>query len=470
MEQTLRQILALSRLGPAVREPIQIALASRDPERLRLAGRVVVRALLQRGDLVRVMIQGEESGNDHIYALRGHAALLDLDPFMAVGPRQERGRRIPSEAPTIEPPPESERSGPPWADPDREQERLLHAMETAQQLQMSHSIFGDDFAWLDPVLGMLNAQLSDTILLAETMQESISPTSHIQVMDPEHRPFWARSRTSGETVWIGDAAELPPAVRRLVTASGISEIVQALAMPLIAPQAERSDDQDGEQEEVGLLYVVSRHSKSRAEFLRLGSRLSRFVTHSWQQRLQMNRLVHTDSLTGVRNRGYFDAQFPLELERCKRQSTPLILLIGDLDHFKHVNDTHGHPMGDQVLRTVAQELLDGLRRIDLVCRVGGEEFVLILPDTSIEAAQDVVTRLQVSIANLRFNPTVGSDPVRVTASFGGVAFPEGGDDPQELYRLADDMLYLSKERGRNRCHFWQPNGEPILTLPQYRTD
>jgi diguanylate cyclase (GGDEF)-like protein len=283
------------------------------------------------------------------------------------------------------------------------------------------------------------------------------------------RPFWTKSRVTGETVWIADARELPDSVRQKVGNHNPTDIAQALVMPLVAPDATENSDEVAVESEIGLLYVISMRAVERDEFLRLGARLSRFVTQSWQQRLLMNRLMHTDPLTGVRNRGFFQSQLPLELERCKRQKTPLVLLLGDLDHFKHINDTYGHPMGDRVLKAVARELQKGLRRIDIVCRVGGEEFVLILPDTPVEAAQEVVTRLQVRIANLRLQDPDLDEPVRVTASFGGVAFPEGGDNFKDLYDRVDEMLYLSKERGRNRCHFWRADGDPILTLPHYRS-
>ena len=192
------------------------------------------------------------------------------------------------------------------------------------------------------------------------------------------------------------------------------------------------------------------------------------MTHGWQQKRRMSRLVHTDPLTGIRNRAYFDLQFPLELERARRHGTSLALVLVDIDHFKDVNDTYGHPAGDRILHAVAQELLEGLRRIDLVCRVGGEEFALVLPDTTLDAVNEVVPRLQVRIANHPLADPDATAPIRVTVSCGGVVFPAAGDTPVELYRKADEMLYLSKQRGRNRCHVWNPEGDPILTLPRYQ--
>ena len=248
---------------------------------------------------------------------------------------------------------------------------------------------------------------------------------------------------------------------------GLPLFACGIAVPLYAPEPAEVPEA-GESRETGLLYILSERAVARDDMVKLGVRLSRFVTSGWRQRRRMGHLVHTDNLTGVRNRGFFDDQFGLEVERARRHESSLVLLIGDIDHFKRVNDNYGHQMGDRVLKTVAREMLQGLRRIDLVCRVGGEEFALVLPDTGLDAAMEVASRIQVRIGNLRLTDPGHAEPIRITISFGGVAFPEGGDDPASLYRRADEMLYLSKERGRNRCHFWNPDGEPLLILPDYR--
>jgi diguanylate cyclase (GGDEF)-like protein len=114
---------------------------------------------------------------------------------------------------------------------------------------------------------------------------------------------------------------------------------------------------------------------------------------------------------------------------------------------------------------VARRLQEELRRIDHICRIGGEEFALILPDTSQEAAQEVLGRLLDS----RFATQVVYEgetiELTVTFSYGAVTFPSAGADPFELYRKADGMLFLSKDLGRNRCHFWNNDGDHIQLLP-----
>lgn len=452
MDRTLRWLLAQARLGPALQLPARRALAGRRPDAVRTSGRAVIRALIRRGDLVRVRIEGDASPVPRdVFALRGHAALLDLTPFLAGDPLGS-GPPAPAAAPSA-----ADERVPGAVD-------LLGALERVQDFQISPALHDGGVAWLDAVLTMLDDFLPGLTVYGELHDPALQPERPGRVFhtDPAARPFWARMRRHGESCRLSRAEDLPPHLRAaMADFGGFSVQVAPLQAPEPAPEGAAP------RAEVGLLYLVAREEEA-AGLPELSQRLGRFVTHSWRQRLRMGRMVHTDALTGLHNRGYYDSQIGVELERCRRQGTPLTLLLGDLDHFKDINDTYGHPMGDRVLKTVARELLEGLRRIDLVCRVGGEEFALVLPDTGLEAASEVVTRIQVRIANLRLTDPTHPDPLRVTISFGGVVFPAGGESPDELYDLADRMLYLSKQRGRNRCHFWRPDEEPLLALPQYR--
>ncbi len=204
--------------------------------------------------------------------------------------------------------------------------------------------------------------------------------------------------------------------------------------------------------------------------LRLAGRVSRFVTRRWRSQRDVNRRIHNDGLTGVYNRRYFDHQFTHELERARRSSVPLTLVLADLDHFKNINDRLGHHTGDRVLQLVARRLLEELRRIDHVCRIGGEEFALILPDTSPAAAREVMRRLLDAALVLEEGADGAAGPVRVTFSYGVVTSPDAGTDAFELYRKADAMLYLSKDAGRDRCHFWSTDGDHFEMLPGISAD
>ncbi len=402
--------------------------------------------------------------------------MLDLSVFLEVAPESAPER---SESKS-ESPPEEQRGGEP--DPLASydlvaHEKLLSAMESAQKLQIDHPGNGGVAGILDSVLGMVGPFLGEATLYLElhTSPDPLEDQQRIFEAQSRGRPFWASSRVQGEAIWITDWSELPDYLKKrtipraeVTPADTRRPFACGAVVPLFSP-ADEDEADAGRGAEVGLLYLLSPREVGRDQLMRLGFRLSRFVLHCWRQRRMMSHLVHTDNLTGVRNRAFFDEQFSLEIERARRNESPLVLLLGDIDHFKLVNDRYGHQVGDRVLQTVAREMLHGLRRIDMVCRVGGEEFALVLPETGLEAAMEVINRIQVRIGNLRLSDPSSPEPIRVTISFGGVPFPEGGTEPAELYRHADQMLYLSKERGRNRCHFWNPEGEPLLTLPGYHS-
>jgi len=466
----IQHLLSVAQVATPLRRALRVALAANDPEALLKYGRSLVTNMIRRGDLVRVTVGGDEAGADLTYALQDHGALLDLSPFYpAAQPTEEAAvaETVQETAPVEERLPDPD----PLSTHDPElHERLLNAMERAQDLTVTRTTGSGVACILQDVVELLKPTFPHAELHIELFKPADvpEPLPNIGTSPREDRPFWAVTRVAGEVVWIPSRNELPSQLRRRSGEGGEKvSFTAGVAVPLYPPAEVAASEGAGESSEVGLLYVIHTEPIERETLINLALRISRFVTNGWRQTLLMSRLVHTDNLTGVNNRAFFDEQFVLEMERAHRRKSQLVLLLGDIDHFKDVNDRHGHPAGDRVLKAVARELLQGLRRIDLVCRVGGEEFALVLPDTDLEAAHDIVTRIQVRIANLRLTDPGAEEPLRVTISFGGVEYPGAGETPEELYRNADRMLYLSKQRGRNRCHFWNPDGDPILTLPRY---
>lgn len=171
-----------------------------------------------------------------------------------------------------------------------------------------------------------------------------------------------------------------------------------------------------------------------------------------QERLKLDGL--TDAVTGAPNRRFFDRRLAEEVGRWKRRGEPLALILADIDHFKQVNDRHGHQAGDRVLSQVARWLGEGLRDCDVLARFGGEEFVLLLPNTTAAQAFAIAERLRQRIAGV---PVVVEDAVeaKVTASFGVAALAaeapgERNDAGTVLVRRADRALYAAKAAGRNR--------------------
>lgn len=165
---------------------------------------------------------------------------------------------------------------------------------------------------------------------------------------------------------------------------------------------------------------------------------------------KLEEMARTDVLTGLFNRRTFDEQLRLEIMRSKRSGLPLSLLMLDVDHFKHYNDTHGHQAGDKVLREIGQILKQRLRATDYPCRYGGEEFAVILPDVPYEDALKLAEEVRLLVEAHPFDHEETQPGGKLTVSIGVATYPGHGRDEASLIEAADRALYLAKERGRNR--------------------
>lgn len=165
----------------------------------------------------------------------------------------------------------------------------------------------------------------------------------------------------------------------------------------------------------------------------------------------VSELVRVDSLTGLHNRRAFDEHLPREVARSQRLGEPFCLLMIDIDHFKRLNDTYGHPAGDAVLRSVARAIAGCTRPSDLVARYGGEEFAVVLSGIDSGQALAVAERIRRQVA------LAESGQHRVTVSIGVAQYrPSGGDDAEQLLSRADQALYAAKHGGRNRVQASRP--------------
>jgi two-component system, cell cycle response regulator len=163
-----------------------------------------------------------------------------------------------------------------------------------------------------------------------------------------------------------------------------------------------------------------------------------------EQRTELERLATIDDLCGMPNRRALDAELHRQVARSERSGRPFAVLVADVDHFKRVNDEHGHAAGDEVLREVARRMQGRVRRGDVVGRWGGEEFMVLLPDTDAATAESVAEALRLGIAA---EPAAG---VPVTTSFGVAAWDR--ESAQSLVDRADLALYEAKAAGRDRVH------------------
>ena len=169
--------------------------------------------------------------------------------------------------------------------------------------------------------------------------------------------------------------------------------------------------------------------------------------------LENRRLAFTDSLTGAYNRRFLMKHLPREYERSRRHQHPLAVLVCDLDHFKLVNDGYGHAAGDLVLQEVTRRMTDALRSSDWVVRAGGEEFVVVLPETDLDGAAVVAEKLRTEVAHLPVSSGQLSVPITISVGYAAVATEEELErfSFDELLRTADSRLYEAKLDGRNRC-------------------
>lgn len=204
------------------------------------------------------------------------------------------------------------------------------------------------------------------------------------------------------------------------------------------------------------LLLVAEAARQRGLKLRNAREALRLKEQALQRQLHTNQSLqqqlleqaNRDALTGLFNRRYLDATMLRELARCQRESQPLSLLVLDIDRFKQVNDRHGHPAGDEVLRQVAQVLAAGARQSDVVCRYGGEEYVVLLPNMTSHTAQVRAEAYRAAVQALPI--PFGPDTLHVTLSIGVATFPQHGQTAQALIQQADTALYQAKEHGRNR--------------------
>jgi len=195
---------------------------------------------------------------------------------------------------------------------------------------------------------------------------------------------------------------------------------------------------------------VERHEL--AARVRTQIRRYRYAAELRQSVTNTMALAVTDELTGLYNRRYFDRHLSLMLDKAREQERDMAVMLIDMDFFKAVNDTHGHATGDAVLREFAERLKRNIRGVDLACRFGGEEFVVLMPDTDYRQAQGVAERVRTSVAERGFD-TSTARALTVTCSVGVALNEHEVDTPEMILKRADIALYRAKREGRNRVVF-----------------
>ena len=236
----------------------------------------------------------------------------------------------------------------------------------------------------------------------------------------------ATSRNRGFVVFGGDEPEHALGALAIIPLRGMDGVIGALVMESEAPL---------------------RFSATDAKNLRLlGVMAARALETVWEIE-EINRRARTDALTGLANRQQFEERLSRIVMETNRFGGSCTLVVVDIDRFKHVNDTYGHQVGDEVLRRVANALQQEVRNVDLCARYGGEEMALLLPQTDLNGGLQLAERLRSGVGGKPF--VIGGRDISVTISLGLATYPEGARDRDELFTAADRALYGAKRGGRN---------------------
>lgn len=277
-------------------------------------------------------------------------------------------------------------------------------------------------------------------VMALPLQAALTPASYQRVCEllAEHRARLAAGDTSAMSAMA--EIEQPCKDGRVV----VSEVVASFLL-------------DAKGQPITLLGVardVTERRNSEAQLQHANTLLRSQLDEIQRLQAALQEQAIRDSLTGCFNRRYLDETLERELSRAHREGYPLSLLILDLDHFKRINDAHGHPVGDEALKELARTLQASVRHEDVLCRFGGEEFVILMPRMPLEKAAVRAENWRRTIAGIRV--PFGNFSLSFTASAGVSAYPDHGKTPDELTHAADMALYAAKDRGRDRVMVFSP--------------
>lgn len=246
----------------------------------------------------------------------------------------------------------------------------------------------------------------------------------------------------GETFYVEDTDQATFLNDPLVLAEGIKSLI---CVPLRM--------QDGV---VGLLHLGDfsprRFDREKMKLLNILASFASMAIENAKLHKRTKIMAITDSLTGLHNHRYFQEIFNQELLRAKRYHKRLAILMIDVDDFKKFNDRYGHPAGDRILAAIGDLVSRTLRKVDYAFRYGGEEFILLLPEASLENALHAAERLRDGVARETagiMDVTAGEG---VTVSIGVASYPDDGADREELFTVVDELLYKAKELGKNKIY------------------
>lgn len=306
----------------------------------------------------------------------------------------------------------------------------------------------------------LDAQVSESRIFVvddnedqvERIRMAVEPNGHVVEHESDADKALERARTEEVDLFIINLSLEDSDPLRLC--SSIRSMEETRLTPILAVVRQGDTRKLVRALEIGVNDYLTRPVDRNELTARIKTQLRRKsyvdqLRSSFQASLEM---AVTDQLTGLYNRRYLASHMSAMFDRANWSGRPLSVMILDIDHFKLVNDTHGHDVGDKVIQHFAGRIANAVRGIDLACRYGGEEFLIAMPDTEIGFATVVAERLRQEIAADKFGSSQEGQDLEVTVSI-GIASTENGpedDSPQKLIKRADEALYVAKTEGRNR--------------------
>lgn len=318
--------------------------------------------------------------------------------------------------------------------------------ETAVALGVTHSA-GDSVDEKAPGTVLLAA---DGLWDSQSVQETLEAQGHTVEFAEDDAATLAKAIAGNyDIVMIGDGDRTGDALR---LCSQLRSQPETRHGPILMLVPEGSDERLAKALELGINDYLVRPLERDELIARSWTQIRR---KRYEDRLRDNYMVSvnaavTDALTGLYNRRYLESHFERISERLKEEGKPISLLMLDVDHFKAVNDTHGHDVGDLVLQAIARRLVSNLRGFDTAIRFGGEEFVVLLPDAPLTAAVSTAERLCKAVS-ASLVPVPGlAEGLQITASLGTATIQAGDESLDMLVKRADEALYQAKEAGRNR--------------------
>jgi two-component system cell cycle response regulator len=283
----------------------------------------------------------------------------------------------------------------------------------------------------------------------ERVQKMLRGSADLDIASDPHAGFFQAAETPYECVMISTAfADFDP----LRLCSQLRSLDRTRFLPIILLAQEGEEGRIIRGLELGINDYLMRPIDQQELTARLRTQVRR-KRYNDQLRASVTQTIEmavTDALTGLHNRRYLDSHLQTLFDRAVARRRPLSVMITDLDRFKTVNDTHGHDGGDDVLREFARRLRKNVRGIDLACRFGGEEFVVVMPDTDGAVAEKVAERIRAEIAQMPFVVGDAGETIEVTVSVGVSSMLKGLDSVAGLMKRADLALYEAKSAGRNR--------------------